>query len=121
MTSNMSTMRPPRSFPFLRAGQLVLSMREPGALVALDHGQQQRSAGACCGAWVGQHDPDLLANGHILLFDNNGQYNGSGRSQVIEFDPQSGGITRRYARQSRNIRWKASSVPVSSAWRTATP
>lgn len=82
-------------FPFLRAGQLVLSMREPGALVALDMDSGTISWGIR-GPWVGQHDPDLLANGHILLFDNNGQYNGSGRSQVIEFDPQSGGVTWRY-------------------------
>ncbi|HEY1075907.1 MAG TPA: arylsulfotransferase family protein [Fontimonas sp.] len=86
-------------FPFLRAGQLVLSMREPGALVALDMDSGTITWGIR-GPWVGQHDPDLLANGHILLFDNNGQYEGmhkgSGRSQVIEFDPQTGGVVWRY-------------------------
>lgn len=83
------------AMPFLSEGQLVLSMREPGALVALDLDSATISWGIR-GPWVGQHDPDLLPNGHILLFDNNGEYNGAGRSQVIEFDPQTGGVGWRY-------------------------
>lgn len=83
------------AMPFLRAGQLVLSMREPGTLVALDMDSGTITWGIR-GPWVGQHDPDLLANGHILLFDNNGRFNGAGRSQVIEFDPQTGGVSWRY-------------------------
>ena len=34
--------------------------------------------------WGGQHDPTLLANGNILVFDN---YGFNSRSQVTEFDP----------------------------------
>jgi hypothetical protein len=84
-----------QAMPFLQAGELVLSMREPGALVALNLDSASVTWGMR-GSWVGQHDPDLLANGHILMFDNNGLLNGPGRSQVIEFDPLSGGVTWRY-------------------------
>ena len=37
------------------------------------------------GMWSKQHEPVLLLNGNILLFDNQGS--GDGRSSVIEFDP----------------------------------
>jgi len=85
-----------RNMPFLRPGQLVLSMREPNGLVALDLDSKTITWGMR-GAWVGQHDPDLLANGRFLLFDNNGNLDGHGRSQVIEFDPQTSAVVWRYA------------------------
>jgi hypothetical protein len=33
---------------------------------------------------VGQHDPQILANGNLLLFEN---HENSGHSQVVEIDP----------------------------------
>jgi dipeptidyl aminopeptidase/acylaminoacyl peptidase len=39
---------------------------------------------ALSGQWVNQHEPALLPNGNILLFDNKGR---NGMSKVIEFDP----------------------------------
>jgi hypothetical protein len=36
------------------------------------------------GMWLEQHDPEVLDNGDILVFDNRGN---NGRSEVIEFDP----------------------------------
>lgn len=83
-------------FPFLKPGQLLLSMREPNALAVLDL-DEQRITWGLRGSWVGQHDPDLLANGHILLFDNNGDFSHAGRSRVIEIDPLSQAIVWRYA------------------------
>jgi hypothetical protein len=82
-------------FEFLQPGQVLVSMREPGALAAvdLDHG---RVTWAIRGAWVGQHDPDLLPNGRILLFDNNGDFGPSGRSQILELDPRNQHIVWRY-------------------------
>jgi hypothetical protein len=44
--------------------------------------------------WKQQHDPTLLSDGHILLFDNLGN---GGKSRVVEFDPSSGAIVWQYA------------------------
>jgi hypothetical protein len=84
-------------FAFAQAGQVLLSMREPGVLAVLDP-QTERVVWAIRGPWVGQHDPDLLPNGHILLFDNNGYYgvNNQGRSRVIEFNPHTYEIVWEY-------------------------
>ena len=71
-------------------------MREIGAIGILDLAGQ-RFRWAMRGSWVGQHDPDLLPNGDILLFDNAGNYASGGFSRVIEFDPTTEGIAWSYA------------------------
>ena len=78
---------------------VLLSMREIGAIGILDLADQ-RFRWAMRGSWVGQHDPDLLPNGDILLFDNSGNYASGGFSRVIEFDPKTEGITWSYAGDS---------------------
>ena len=75
---------------------VLLSMRELGAIGILDLADE-RFGWALRGAWVGQHDPDLLPNGNVLLFDNYGHYGAGGISRVIEFDPRSLGIVWQYA------------------------
>ena len=75
---------------------VLISMRELGAIGILDLADQ-RFLWATRGAWVGQHDPDLLPNGHILMFDNFGDYGPGGTSRVIEFDPKTQAITWQYA------------------------
>jgi hypothetical protein len=44
--------------------------------------------------WIKQHDPRLLPNGNILVFDNQGQ---RGKSRVVEFDTRKGRIAWQYA------------------------
>jgi len=76
-----------RRFAFGRAGQLLVSFREPSAIgvVDLDEGRLVWAAKAY---WTGQHDPQILDNGNILLFDNRGNFRKpEGRSRVIEFNP----------------------------------
>jgi len=74
-----------RNFPFGRPGDVLVSLRSQGLLLVIDP-----DAGsvrwARRGSWVMQHDPDLLPNGHILLFDNLGDL-ATGGSRVIEYDP----------------------------------
>ncbi|MCE3248237.1 MAG: hypothetical protein K0R41_2062 [Geminicoccaceae bacterium] len=74
---------------------VLLSMRELGAIGILDLADE-RFGWALRGSWVGQHDPDLLPNGNLLLFDNYGHYGEGGISRVIEFDPRSQGIVWQY-------------------------
>ncbi|MFP5306665.1 MAG: arylsulfotransferase family protein [Gammaproteobacteria bacterium] len=75
-------------FAFGEEGQLLLSFRELGAVAVLDP-DTQSIVWATRGPWIGQHDPDIVANGNILLFDNYGAYGGpQGISRVIEIDPR---------------------------------
>ena len=79
------------AFDFLEEGQVILSLREISAIAAMDI-EERRIVWAARGQWHMQHDPDLLPNGNILLFDNQGDWSRPSRSRVIEFDPKSGGI-----------------------------
>jgi hypothetical protein len=84
-------------FAFGEEGQLLLSFRETSALAVLDP-ETRNFVWATRGAWIGQHDPDILPDGNILLFDNFGNYeNAQGRSRVIEFDPVTMEVVWQYA------------------------
>ncbi len=83
-------------FPFAEAGQVLLSFRELTAVAVLDVDE-----GAVTWAkrayWLGQHDPDILDNGNMLLFDNFGNYDrDTKRSRVIEFNPETAEIVWQY-------------------------
>ncbi|MGH6917943.1 MAG: arylsulfotransferase family protein [Geminicoccaceae bacterium] len=91
--------------PFVRPGQVLLSMREIDTIALLDL-EQERIVWAVRGPWLAQHDPDILANGNILLFDNLGNFldgdgsdaeGGGGRSRIIELDPLTMEIAWQYA------------------------
>ena len=83
-------------FAFGRAGQVLLSFRELGAIGVLDL-ETEALVWAARGSWIGQHDPDILPDGKVLLFDNYGHFEKSeGRSRVIEFDPATMEIVWQY-------------------------
>lgn len=84
-----------RSFEFAREGQILISAREPGAVALIDL-DEEKMTWAIRGQWIGQHDPDLLPNGHLLLFDNNGWFGEGGRSRVMEIDPRSQQVVWQY-------------------------
>ncbi len=75
-----------RHFPFAKPGQVLLSFRSLNAIVLLDL-ETEEIVWAVRGPWNAQHDPDLLPNGNILIFDNLGHLGEGGASRVIEFDP----------------------------------
>lgn len=76
-----------QNFAFGEAGQILVSFRELGAVGVVDPDAQEL-VWAVKAYWVLQHDPRILDNGNILLFDNGGGYNGpAGRSRALEFDP----------------------------------
>ncbi len=74
------------NFPYARAGDLLISFREMNTIAVLDP-DQRKIVWALHGPWIGQHYPDLLPDGNIIVFDNNGRFDPGGRSQVIEFNP----------------------------------
>lgn len=84
--------------PAAEAGQILLSFRElAGGTLALLDVASETIVWAIRGSWLSQHDPDVLPNGNILLFDNRGYFGQGGESRVIEIDPASGGIVWEYA------------------------
>jgi len=82
-------------FPFTKKGDILLSLRNINAIAILDP-KKEVITWAKTGFWYRQHDPILLENGHILIFNNlyhakatpgktiETSYN---RSEVAEFDP----------------------------------
>src|SRR3546814_6212840 len=81
--------------PFAEEGQVLLSFRDIGTLAVIDLDSEE-IVWARRGDWAGQHDPDILPNGNILLFDNLGKLGPGGRSRILEIDPQTGAEVWRY-------------------------
>jgi hypothetical protein len=72
--------------PAFRPGNLLLSVLELDALAVLDP-HVEEVVWAATGPWRRQHQPVLLPEGKMLLFDNLGL---GDRSRVVELDPLSG-------------------------------
>jgi hypothetical protein len=81
---------------FMKPGMLLVSLRELDALVLLDVNKRS-VVWATRGAWLRQHDPELMTNGDILLFDNRGANIKDGGSRLIQFDPETGRTDWSYA------------------------
>ncbi len=77
---------PPGLPPAFRPGRILTALNAVGVVALLD-AERGRVVWARKLAQVGLHDPSLLANGHLLYFDNNFQPH---RSRVVELDPKSG-------------------------------
>jgi hypothetical protein len=60
-----------------------------GGVVAVLDMPSQEIVWATRGPWLGQHDPSILDNGDILLFDNLGGFRRDNAARVIQFDPVS--------------------------------
>lgn len=65
-------------------GNVLVSMRNINVVGVVDL-EKRTMPQAWVGSFKSQHDPRLLPNGHILLFDNLG--GPGGKSRVVEFDP----------------------------------
>ena len=79
-------------FLIFKEGQVLLSLRGIDALAILDV-PSRSIVWAVQGIWRGQHDPEFLENGHLLLFDNSGL---GQISRVIEYDPITHGFPWSY-------------------------
>ncbi|MDN5871185.1 MAG: arylsulfotransferase family protein [Nitrococcus sp.] len=84
--------------PIAAPGQVLLSFRElDGGTIALFDVEKEEIVWALTGSWRSQHDPDILPNGNILIFDNLGDFGSRNASRVIEVDPATGGIVWSYS------------------------
>lgn len=82
-------------FPMLRAGDLVVSMRTPNAIVAID-GRTRRAKLTLVGPWAQQHDVDLLPGGLISFYDNRGGPKECGGTRIVKLDPGTQAIVWQY-------------------------
>lgn len=100
-SNDISVIRPEEAavFPMARAGDYFVSFRNLNMLAVVDR-ETKLVKWALTGQFVRQHDPDILPNGHILLFDNlGGMIEGKrpqGPSRVIEIDPTTQQIVWKY-------------------------
>jgi len=95
-----------KPFPMARPGDVLVSLRNLNAIGFLDpRGEQFRWLLA--GPFIRQHDPDLLPDGKILLFDNRGGGGGDGteRSRVIAIDPATQAIGWRFEGNGDDALW----------------
>jgi hypothetical protein len=69
--------------PAFAAGNVLVSVREIDVIAIVDM-DEKSVVWALSGQWKAQHQPTMLDNGNMLLFDNQGYHGGS---KVIEFDP----------------------------------
>ncbi|MFO1033113.1 MAG: arylsulfotransferase family protein [Hyphomicrobiales bacterium] len=76
-----------KALPGAKAGDVLISMREWNSIAAMDPATGAIDW-AMHGSFNRQHDPDLLPNGNIMLFDNMGDWQRNAASRVIEFNPK---------------------------------
>jgi len=73
------------ALPMFANGNLLISLRHLDIVAVIDPAER-RVVWAMKGLWRRQHDPALLDNGNMLVFDNEA---GPSRSRVLELDPVS--------------------------------
>ena len=76
--------------PVLKAGNVLLSMRMFDTIMIADLEARKIVWAQKPGIWAKQHQPTLIGNGHMLLFNNvleEKETAGYDASSVIEFDP----------------------------------
>jgi hypothetical protein len=91
---------PPSSPPPARCGSagvngISRSLRNVNLIGFIEH-KTRLFRWALTGHWIRQHDPDLLPNGNILLFDNRGGSPERGGSRILEIEPATQRIVWRF-------------------------
>jgi len=79
--------------PIFKAGNFMISVREIGVVAIIDP-ESEKVVWALSGMWRAQHQPTLLDNGNLLVFDNQGH---DGQSKVVELDPLTQQVVWEYA------------------------
>lgn len=82
-------------FPGLKAGDLLVSLRNLNALVVIDRATRKAKR-VFTGPFVRQHDGDFLPNGNLMVYDNLGGDPACGGTRVIEVDPATMGVVWKY-------------------------
>jgi hypothetical protein len=72
-----------KAHPAFRRGNVLTSMLIPDTIAVVDM-DQEKVVWARKGSFKKQHDPKILENGRMLVFDNRGN---AGQSRVLEYEP----------------------------------
>jgi hypothetical protein len=82
--------------PKVNSGDIMISARNMSALAVIDR-KSQVVKWMTSGPFSQQHDPDLLDNGNILIFDNRGKTGAeNGGTRIIEWNPKTQEIVWEY-------------------------
>lgn len=76
-----------RLTPWFKAGNVLISLLKLDIVAIVDPARRTvvwAESGRNNSLWRAQHDPKLLPNGNLLIFDNAGQFD---RSKALEYDP----------------------------------
>jgi len=84
--------------PAFKKGNVLISLRQLNLIAVVDM-NAEKVVWVLSGMWKEQHDPRLLENGNIMVFDNKGN---GGESRVIEFDPVTQEVVWEYAGEKPN-------------------
>ncbi len=82
----------PDKHPIFKEGMALLSFRTIDTIAVMDI-ESKTIPWAMTGMWRLQHEPVLLSDGNLLIFDNQGNF---GKSKVIEFNPLNQEISWRF-------------------------
>lgn len=80
-------------FPFAHEGDVLVSMRNMDLIAVIDVNKEV-ATWVAFGPWHKQHEPTLLSNGNLLIFDNRSQWP---KSRVIEYNPKTQQIVWEYS------------------------
>jgi hypothetical protein len=85
------------AFPMFRAGDIMLSLRGPNAVIVVEP-KTWRVKWVQTGPFIGQHDPDFLPDGRILIYDNRitGSTPKLGNSRLVAIDPATHAVVWSY-------------------------
>lgn len=84
--------------PLFKKDNVLVSIRSLDLIVIIDLATKEAVWGMT-GLWIRQHQPTLLDNGNLLIFDNRGHH---GMSKVIELDPKTQEIVWAYEGDEEN-------------------
>ncbi len=84
--------------PAFQRGRVLFSSRHLHAVAVVDL-EEVKVNWMLWGMWLEQHQPTVLENGNLLIFDNKGE---RGRSKVIEMDPLNQEVRWAYRGDSKN-------------------
>ena len=85
-------------YPEISPGDVMVCLRNLNLVAAVNPNTQQ-IVWATTGPWEHPHDPDPLANGNIMIFNNFVAHGAEQGSSVVEFDPRSHRIVWDYRGQ----------------------
>jgi hypothetical protein len=91
-TNTLEVLDAPSPETAFRKGHVLLSVLKLDTLAVLDPDREE-IVWAATGSWRRQHQPTLLGDGGLLLFDNLGA---GGRSRVVEIDPRTLAVRWQY-------------------------